>query len=264
MKSKATPMSGERLSKEAEERLLKAGEKLFRTAYPNPEQSRRFDSAALKAAASRSHREPLPAELVDELTWSSETFAEYEGYLRQAHFARRMRLLAACAAVVVGLGTGVWWYLGTVGSPSDREPVIGREDAPKQETPPQLEAPQRQEPAPEQAFQVAVLDLRNQSTIRGEQGLETAPVAADAPVLPAQQVDLTVFLPIGSEEGEYEIAVLRKQGEPLVIARASARLAENNVTLETRLDLSSLDRGSYFVGLRRGEFQWSYFQVRVE
>jgi hypothetical protein len=261
MKSKATPMSGERLSKEAEERLLKAGEKLFRTAYPNPERSRRFDSAALKAAASRSHREPLPAELVDELTWSSETFAEYEGYLRQARFGRRMRFLAACAVVVVGLGAGLWWYLGTVGSSSDREPVIGREDTPKQKTPPpQLQAPQRQEPVPEQGFQVAVLDLRLRGTVRG-QGQEVPP---DAPVLPAGRLDLTLYLPIGSEEGEYEIAVGRKQGESLVIAHGTARLADNNVTLETRLDLSSFDTGSYLVGLRRGEFQWSYFSVRVE
>jgi hypothetical protein len=164
MKSKATPMSGERLSKEAEERLLKAGEKLFRTAYPNPDRSRRFDSATLKAAASRSHRELLPAELVDELTWSSETFAEYEGYLRQARIARRMRFLAACAAVVVGLGAGLWLYLGTVGPPSGREPVIGREDAPEQEPPsPQLQAPQKQEPAPPETYEVAVLDLRNKS-----------------------------------------------------------------------------------------------------
>ena len=254
-------MSGERLSKEAEERLLKAGEKLFRTAYPNPERSRRFDSAALKAAASRSHREPLPAELVDELTWSSETFAEYEGYLRQARFAWRMRFLAACAAVVVGLATGLWWYLGTVGSPSGREPVIGREDAPKQEAPPpELEAPQRQETVPEQGFQVAVLDLRHRGTLRG-QDQEVPP---DAPVLPARRLDLTVYLPIGSEEGEYEITLARKQGEPLLISRATARLADNDVTANTRVDLSSLDPGSYFLGVRRGEFQWSYFSVRVE
>lgn len=254
-------MSGERLSKEAEERLLKAGEKLFRTAYPNPERSRRFDSAALKAAASRSHREALPAELVDELTWSSETFAEYEGYLRQARFARRMRFLAACAAVVVGLSGGLWWYLGTVGSPNDREPMIGREDAPKQETPPQQRRdPQRQEPAPEQEFQVAVLDLRLRGAVRG-QGQEVPPAA---PVLPARQLDLTVYLPIGSEEGEYEIAVARKEGEPLATSRASARLVDGNVTLGTKLDLSSLDPGSYLAGVRREGVAWSYFGFRVE
>ncbi len=255
-------MSAERLSKEAEERLLKAGEKLFRTAYPNPERSRRFDSAALKAAASRSHREPLPAELVDELTWSSETFAEYEGYLRQACFGRRMRFLAACAAVVVGLGAGLWWYLGTTGSPSGREPVIGRDDAPKHEAPPQLQVPQRQEPTPEQGFQVAVLDLRVRGAVRSGQGQEVPP---DAPVLPARQLDLTVYLPIGSEEGEYEIAVGREQGDtPLATGRANARLVDGTVTANTRLDLSSLDSGSYLVGLRRGKFQWSYFSVRVE
>jgi len=197
------------LSKEAEKRFLKAGKRMFSTAFPTPEGTRRFDSAALKAAAYRSHREPLPEELVDELTWCSETFVEYGRYLQEARFARRMRFLAACAVVVLGLGGGLWWYLATTGSPSGREPVIGREDAPKQETPPpEPQAPQRQEPAPEQAFQVAVLDLRLRGTVRGP-GQEVPP---DAPVLPARQLDLTVCLPIGSEEGEYEIAWLASRG----------------------------------------------------
>jgi hypothetical protein len=109
-----------------------------------------------------------------------------------------------------------------------------------------------------------VLDLRSKSTIRGEQGLETIPAEPDAPVLPARQLDLTVYLPIGSEEGKYEIAVLRKPDDPLVATRGTARLTDKNVTLQTRVDLNSLEPGSYFVGLRRGNFRWMYFQFRVE
>jgi hypothetical protein len=40
--------------------------------------------------------------------------------------------------------------------------------------------------------------------------------------------------------------------------------ADNNVTANTRLDLSSLDPGSYLVGLRRGEFAAGYFSIRIE
>ncbi len=94
--------------------------------------------------------------------------------------------------------------------------------------------------------------------------METTPAESGAPVLEGGRFDLTVYLPIGSEEGEYELAVLRKPGEPLVSTRATARLADQIVTLQTRIDLSSLESGSYFVGLRRGEFRWSYFQFRVE
>ncbi len=48
------------LAGDTEERLLDAGRKVFREAYPNPERSSAIDSAVLKAAAKRSLREPLP------------------------------------------------------------------------------------------------------------------------------------------------------------------------------------------------------------
>jgi hypothetical protein len=115
MKSKVKLKSNGRPSKEAEERFLKAGAKIFATDFPTPEGARRFDSAALKAAAYRSHREPLPDDLVDELTWCSETFVEYGKYLREARFARRIRSVALYLVVVIGLGAALWWYLDTLG-----------------------------------------------------------------------------------------------------------------------------------------------------
>jgi hypothetical protein len=69
----------------------------------------------LEAAACRSHREPLPDDLVDELTWCSETFVEYGHYLRKARFVRRARLVAICLAVAVAIAAALWWYLGRLG-----------------------------------------------------------------------------------------------------------------------------------------------------
>ena len=142
--------------------------------------------------------------------------------------------------------------------------MIGREDAPKQEAPvpqPEPQSPQRQEAAPEAGFQVAVLDLRLRGTVRG-QGQE-AP--SEVPVLPARRLDLTVYLPIGSQEGEYGIVVARSQGEqPLATAQATVRLVDYIATAKTRLDLSSLDPGSYSVELRRGQFAAGYFEIRVQ
>ena len=115
MWSKGKPRSNGRPSKEAEKRFLKAGAEMFATEFPTPEGWPRFDSAALKAAAYRSHREPLPDDLVDELTWCSETFVEYGKYLREARFARRIRSVALYLVVVIGLGAALWRYLDTLG-----------------------------------------------------------------------------------------------------------------------------------------------------
>jgi hypothetical protein len=112
MKSKVKLKSNGRPSKEAEERFLKAGAEIFATNFPTLEGWPRFDSAALKAAAYRSHREPLPDDLVDELTWCSETFVEYGKYLREARFARRVRFGAVCLALATGLGAALLVVFG--------------------------------------------------------------------------------------------------------------------------------------------------------
>ena len=248
------------LNRDAEDRLLELGRKVFGSAFPDPDRSAGVDSATLKAAARRSHREPLPAEVVDALTWSSETFAEYEGYVREARIARRMWYAGVAAAAVIALGAALWWSIGAPGL--DGPPIIVEdESAPRPAPAPEVmpDGP-RQEPAPQPAFEVASLDLRGRSPVRGE----TVPEADDLPVVPANRVELTVILPIGSEEGEYEVSVLPSPEEPpIVTTQTQAGLANQNVTLQARLDLSNVEPGRYYWGLRRGEFPWAFYGIEV-
>lgn len=258
MRSEEISKQEARAVKRAEERLLEAARKIFGTAYPNPEGTTRTDPGALKAAAAHAHKQPLSPKLLDELTWSSETFAEYQRYLREARFGRRMRWLAACAVVVMALGSALWWSLTSAGPLSEEPPVVVREPA-LNETPAPREPDRIPEPLP--AFELAVLDLRGQSLVRGE--TEPVPAAANLPALPARQVDLRVYLPIGSEEGAYELALARQAEAPLATARGDAALVDQNVVLAATMDLSALDPGIYLLGVRRGEFRWAYYQVRV-
>lgn len=250
------------LSREAEERLLDLGRKVFGSAFPDPDRSAGVDSSTLKAAARRSHRESLPADVVDALTWSSETFAEYEGYVREARFARRMRYAGVAAAAVLAIGAALWWSIGAPGLAPYTPPIIVEdESAPKPAPAPEVvpDSP-RQEPAPQATFEVASLDLRGRSPVRGS----TVPEADDLPLVPASRVELTVILPIGSEEGEYEVSVLPSSEEPpIVTAQAQAGLANQNVTLQARLDLSNVEPGRYYWGLRRGEFPWAFYGIEV-
>jgi len=248
-----------RAVKQAEERLLEAARKGFATAYPNPERAARADSGALKAAAARAHKQPLSPELLDELTWSSETFAEYQRYLREARFGRRMRWLGASAAVVVGLGAALWWSLASSGPSPETPPVIVQDEPAPQEAPVPREPVVAPQPQP--AFEVAVLDLRGQSRVRGD----TEPVesGADLPALPARRLDLTVYLPVGSEEGAYELALAREADAPLTTSRGDAALVDQNIVLTARMDLNAIQPGVYLLGVRRGDFRWAYYQVRV-
>jgi hypothetical protein len=125
----------------------------------------------------------LSPDLLDELTWSSETFAEYQRYLREARFGRRMRWLATCAAVVMALGAALWWSLTSAGTLSEEPPVVVREEPAPNQTPAPREPDQIPELQP--AFELAVLDLRGQSLVRGE----TGPVesGANLPALPGSR-----------------------------------------------------------------------------
>ena len=259
MRSEEISKQEARAVKRAEERLLEAARKIFGTAYPNPEGTTRTDAGALKAAAARAHKQPLSPELLDELTWSSETFAEYQLYLREARFGRRMRWLAACAAVVMALGAALWWSLASAGPSSEEPPVVVREQPAPNETPAPRQPDQILEPQP--AFELAVLDLRGQSRVRGE--TEPVPSGVNLPTLPARQVDLTVYLPIGSEEGPYELALAREADAPLVTARGNAALVDQNIVLTARLDLNVIEPGVYLLGVKRAEFRWVYYHIRV-
>lgn len=73
-------------------------------------------------------------------------------------------------------------------------------------------------PAP--TVEVATVDLRGQVRLRGEQIPELTPPEGTIPVVPAQRVTLSIILPVGSEEGQYEVQI-RGQGEaPRFVARA--------------------------------------------
>ena len=103
-----------------------------------------------------------------------------------------------------------------------------------------------------------MLDLRNQSPVRGDQ---PPTPGADAASLPARRLALSVYLPIGSEVGEYEMQILRETETPLVSQEGTAKLENENVVVHVRADLTRLASGRYLLRLRRASFSWRYYPV---
>lgn len=66
----------------------------------------------------------------------------------------------------------------------------------------------RREAVSQPTFEVALLDLRGRPPVRGG----TLSEAAALPVVPRSRVELTLIFPIESDEGNYEVAVLRSSG----------------------------------------------------
>jgi hypothetical protein len=107
--------------------------------------------------------------------------------------------------------------------------------------------------------EIAVLDLRNYSSERGE------PTPSNQPPLdvPRATKHLTLYLPVGSKEGNYDLGLLGATGDEVLRATGTARLEDHVVVMRADVDLGSVRLGSYSLGIRRPGLEWTRFPIRV-
>lgn len=111
-----------------------------------------------------------------------------------------------------------------------------------------------------QTTAVVVLDLRGRATLRGENPPETSQPPLQ---VPRGARSLNLELPIGSNEGAYDVALLNPSGAELFRTSATAKLEDRIVVLRADVDLSVVSPGSYFLGLRQRGLEWMRFPIRV-
>jgi hypothetical protein len=240
--------AADKLPRRREQELIAAAARVFRTRFPNPERTGCPPREVLQSVAQQKSRSVESQSILEHLTCCSECFAEYEGVLRKERFSRSLKTLALGALLLITAGLAVWFYVlrGAHGI-RQPEPRIVQKEPPRQ--------------APPTQFEMALIDLRNRSPVRGEQ--EPHPDATVVMSLPIRRLDLSVYLPIGSEEGQYEIQILREAETPLVAVKGSATLKDHNVVLQLRTDLTGLDPGRYRLGLRKANFRWTYYPIAL-
>jgi hypothetical protein len=95
--------------------------------------------------------------------------------------------------------------------------------------------------------QTAVLDLRNRSLSRGG---EANP--AEQPLEVRREVKrLSVYLPLGSAEGPYELRIAFATGSAVFTTNGVASLKDGVTSIEVAVDLSSASSGRYVLQVRR-------------
>jgi hypothetical protein len=238
-----------KLPRQQEQEILAAASKVFRTAFPNSERAGCPPQTALRSVVQKRCAAGEGERILEHMTCCSACFGEYEGLLRKERVSRSLKLLALCATLLITTGAAIWFNTFR-GAPAIRqnEPLIVQK-APSPTPPP---------PTP---VEIATIDLRNRSTVRGETGSTSGDVVVTS--LPAQRLDLTIYLPIGSEEGRYQVAILRAEGNPLVAVGGSATLQNRKVTLQLRTDLTGFAPGRYLLGVRKGSFRWAYYPIAL-
>jgi hypothetical protein len=196
--------------------------------FPNPQRVGCPASAMLKGLAL--HKVPL-AEAdpwLDHFSACSPCFQEFSQFRKQALDRRRStQVWLAAAAVLLFAAAGRLWV---------RTAAQGQRTA------------------------IVILDLRERSLARGENPAVTKPLALE---LPRTAKHLVMDLPIGSQEGSYDLALLNEAGEEVSRATGRATLENQVVILRADIDIGDVNPGSYFLGVRQPGLEWSRYPARV-
>jgi len=196
--------------------------------FPNPQRVGCPGSAILKSIAL--HKLPL-AEAdpwLEHFSSCSPCFQEFSEIRKQAAGNRRQTQMWLAAAAMVLLAVAGWMWV-------------------------------RSRPTAQTAA-VVVLDLRGRSTARGENPSETSQPPLE---VPRKARSLNLELPIGSNEGAYDVALLNPSGAELFRTSATARLEDHIVVLRPNVDFAGLSPGSYFLGVRQPGLEWTRFPIRL-
>jgi hypothetical protein len=211
--------------------------------YPNPERRGCPGSDVLRQMAQRTR--PVRDAQWEHVTHCSPCYREFldfrsEVLERQMRARRTRRLAIAAAAVLVIAGISGYFLVRSRGGSS---------------------VAKHQPQAAQPNLVSAVLNLESQSEVRGAE----KQLAGELQRLPRKPLALSIYLPFGSEPGDYEVRLLinEKDTQPIAILKGTAQIENGLTVLRLRMDLSSVSPGPHVLATRREAAAWRYFRFIV-
>lgn len=155
---------------------------------------------------------------------------------RPSQNARRW-MVAAAALLLVTTLAGAWWLTRGETGPARSTTASISTDVPVH----------------------AQLDLRRFSVTRSQDATPDPPPVE----LPAQILDVTLLLPVGSEPGSYDVQILDADLRSRGGATGTAAIKDFITTLNVRLNLQQIAPGPYQLAVRRQGDSWRMFPAVV-
>ena len=255
------------LTPEEEKVLLKTGSRVFSTAFPNPDAKGCPDPAILKNLVYRSESFTLKERQhwFDHAANCSPCFTKMSS-LRQAFVRKRRVKRSVIAMLAVGI---LSWLLIKV---NFQKPQGQREIVKEQPTGPTVTRPPSNAKSPgptpvpvvppvqerrPQAIQV-VLDLQLRGVARSGEKPESADLDLRRGLL-----SMSIYLPIGTEEGTYEIQIQDQNKKAVATAKGAARIRNRVTVLTVDIDTTLLPKGRYSLAIRQAGLGWSRYPLRL-
>jgi len=228
--SSDSPGNQKELAAIQEEKLLKSAKELFLNQFPNPERKGCADSETIKAMAFGKLRGERASGWWSHFATCSPCTREFAAFQQQARASKNTRIAVGIAAsILLTVGVIAWLVMQGGGG---------------------------LEPLP--PYESSTLDLRGMSLVRGGSTPSNAPLE-----LPRRRLALSIFLPTGTEPGEFDVQVSQQPENPILIDSGSAILRDQITVLDVRLDLSGLNPGSYLLAIREKDWDWNYYRLIV-
>jgi hypothetical protein len=111
-----------------------------------------------------------------------------------------------------------------------------------------------------QTTETAFLDLRERSVARGQNPSDTSQPPLE---ISRTTKHLVLDLPIGSKEGPYDVELINATGDELLRTSGTAELRDHINRLRVDIDLSGVEAGAYFLGVRQTSLEWTRYPMRV-
>lgn len=231
------------LSRRQERNLLKAANAVARSEFANPRREGCPDSETLNRLARRRLSLEESGDLTDHIATCSPCFIEYSRYRAVYKWGIRAAYVLASAAAVLLVVVAISRNFPR-GIPATPPTTVAR--------------------APTTTGQAIprVLDLR----MRGDSRSDTpnGPADGDPPRLPREQLLLSILLPIGSEDGVYDVALVSSSGQPIRTATGTSKLQDFVQVLPVTSDLSGLTPGRYELRIRRARTPWNSYPLLLD
>jgi hypothetical protein len=247
------------LTSEEEKALLETGKQVLSTEFPNPERLGCPSPEIFKKLVYRPQSLTLKERerWLDHATACSPCFNAFSS-LRDG-FVKKKRARRSIAVVALGVALLSWYLFKTSWHQPPAQPIIVKEaPAPAPEpAPPRSVPPSVQEQRPAEA-QVAVLDLRLRGVARGGNNSRDGDLE-----LPKGLLKLSIYLPIGSEEGNYEVRISGRQ-KRVITTKGKAAMRDHRNVLTVEIDASSLDPGKYSLAIRQHGWGWTTYPLRLK
>jgi len=231
-------MASEKLSRKQDRALHNALASVVLTAFPNPERDNCPGHETLLAIARK--KLPMHDARGEHVTRCSPCFSELRGIQTDIRHQRTLLVASATAAVLIAVV-----MLGYV---AFQMPAVER-SIPGSILP---------------TTQVEMVDLRKFSAVRSTEP-PTTTANAEIPRLRRGVLQLVIQLPVGADEGLYELEIRNNDDQsPLTAAQGEAKIENYVTTVRARVDTSRIPQGEYRLALRHPGFGWRSYPVMLQ